>query len=74
MYIYSQDLQNKRKAFANKKSLAAESLASTAADHDGVFKGDRRGSFFQSVEQQLALNRRYSMSPQNKYIQCIHLS
>ena len=74
---YSSELQSKRKAFANKK-LPAESTNSASSitvpeeEPSGVPRGDRRGSFFQSLEQQLAeqqlgLNRRYSMSPQNRY-------
>lgn len=61
--VENSDSQSKRKAFATKKSLA-ESISAPDAEIGGLLKGERRGSFFQTMEQQLALNRQYSMSPQ----------
>jgi len=58
--------------FASKKSLAeAKSDSNTelivpGTEGEGMLKLERRGSFFQNVEQQLALNRRTSMSPQTR--------
>lgn len=75
----SSELQSKRKAFAKKKATAESDSTSSIPIPDsepgGTPRGDRRGSFFQSLEQQLAeqqltLNRRHSMSPQNRYLCC----
>lgn len=71
MYPCSSELKVKRKAFASKKSLA-ESTALADPEVEYAHKGERRGSFFQCMEQQLALNRRHSMSPQTRYV-CVYI-
>jgi len=67
--LFSSEMKKKRKAFALKKD-SGDDDAKDEGDTlhaDPLSKGERRGSFFHNVEQQVASLRRQSLSPQIRY-------
>ena len=74
VHVFSSEISKKRKAFAQKKDSGDDDAKDDeeAKDNEGVLhvdsqsKGERRGSFFHSVEQQVASLRRQSLSPQTR--------
>jgi len=71
--VLSSEIQKKRKAFAQKKDSGDDDVKDEEEDNKDVLhadpqsKGERRGSFFHNVEQQVASLRRQSVSPQLRW-------
>ena len=70
--VFSSEVKKKRNAFAQKKD-SGDDDAKDEEDNKNVLhadpqsKGERRGSFFHNVEQQVASLRRQSVSPQLRW-------
>jgi len=67
--VFSSEMKKKRKAFAQKRESGDDDAKDEGDDKDTLHadpqsKGERRGSFFHNVEQQVASLRRQSLSPQ----------
>jgi len=71
--VFSSEVKKKRDAFAQKKDSGDDDAKDEEGDNKNVLhadpqsKGERRGSFFHNVEQQVASLRRQSVSPQLRW-------